>query len=130
MPNILQNIPLPLLAHPHILQAPFLSCHFILAEHAFTGTGDVRQKDVNLSRQHAKLRRVVLRYDDLRSLFRLSRHPFLHVFRQDLCTFGYRFVADKKRAIGQKTLQQSALAARRGTKVEGKERITFFTLNS
>ena len=121
VPSVGKDVPLPLLAVRHIRQAPLLPCPFVLAEHAFAGTGHIGQEDVRLSCQGPELCRVVLGDDAPRCLGRLSGHPLLHVLRQDLCPLCYRFVADEERAFGQEALQERALAARGSTEVDGKK---------
>ena len=54
VPDVREDLPLPLLAHPHIIEAPLLPRHVVLAEHAFARARDIRKKDIHLPSQSPK----------------------------------------------------------------------------
>lgn len=122
--NVIKDVPLSLLAHHHIFQAPILSGIFLLAEHTFARAGHIRQKNIDLTRQSAKIGWIVLSYNALRSAFGLSHHPLLHVFGKHLCPFCNRLITDEGRTFRQKTLQKRAFPTWSGTQIERQQRLS------
>ena len=122
MPDVLQNIPLALLTHSHILKAPLPNGVFVLTKHTFARTRNIRQKDIHLPRQSTKFCREILRYYAMRSTCRKPSRPLLHVFGKNLAALGNRFITDKKRAIRYYTLQKCALTTRSSTKIKCHQR--------
>ena len=96
----------------HVLETPLADGGGILAEHAFAGTGDVAEDEVECHLRLAEVKGIVVGDDAVGPV------PLSDVLQKDLGTGGDRLVAHKDTTLGQDGAHGGRLAAGGSAEVE------------
>ena len=101
----------------HILQAPFVYSHLILAEHPLARARHVGENDIEEMSQLGEVGRIIVGH------YHLRMPPLDEVLGQDLRAVTHHFIRHQQAAFRQSASAQSRFPSRCGTEVEHHHRL-------